>query len=79
MDTHSLSQSFIDTNIVDGNRRLRGRGKGEEELRLWEIAKELGVVCQVSEERVIQRFLELEERDNSVMREASREERNRKS
>ena len=79
LDTHSLSHSFIDTSIVDGNRRLRGRGKGEEELRLWEIAKELGVVCQVSEERAIQRFSELEKRDNSVMREASHEEGNRTS
>jgi len=75
--TTSLSQSLIDTNVFYYNRRLRGSIKGTETLRLWEIAKEIGVVCQVSEESVMQRFSKMEERDNLVMREASHEEGNR--
>jgi len=77
--TPSISQSLTDSIIFYCNRRLRGLDRGAEELRLWEIAKEIGVVCQVSEESIIQRFSEMEERDNFVVREASREEGNRSS
>jgi len=74
--TPTLSNSITDTNISNCNRRIKGSDKGIEELRLWEIAKEIGVVCQESEDSIIQRFVEMEERDNKVLREANCEDGN---
>jgi len=44
--TPNLSNSITDTNIYNCNRRIRDLDSGTEELRLWGIAKEIGVVCQ---------------------------------
>lgn len=68
----TLSNSITDTNISNFNRRIKGSDKGIEELRLWEIS----VVCQESEDSIIQRFVEMEERDNKVLREANCEDGN---
>jgi len=69
--TPSLSNSMINTNISNYNRRLRSSNKGIEELKLWGIAKEIGLVCHECEESIIQRFPKMEERDNLDLREAS--------
>jgi len=47
-----------------------------EELRLWEIGKEIGVVCKDCEDSILQQLAEMEERDNRLMREPSLEEGN---
>ena len=40
------------------------------------IAKETGIVCQDCEDSIIQRFAKMEEQDNKVWREATREVEN---
>ena len=54
--TPYLSNTLNDSNIFNCNRRLRSEENGMEELRLWGIAKDIGVVCQESEESILQKF-----------------------
>jgi len=61
----SLSNSLTDSNIINCNRRFRESEIGLEELRLWGIAKEIGVVFHECEESIIRRFSEMEQ---SLMR-----------
>ena len=65
------SNSITDSNIFNCNRRIKGLDNGIEELRLWGIAKEIGIVCKESEDSIIQRFSEMEEWDSKMLREAT--------
>ena len=51
--------------------RIKGLDKGSEELRLRGIAKGISIVCQDSEDSIIHKFSELEDRDSLLMHEAS--------
>jgi len=51
---------------LNGNRRIRGYENGIKELKLLGITKQIGVICQISEDCVIQKFVEIEERDSQV-------------
>jgi len=62
----TFSNSISHTNISNCNRRIKGSDNGIEELRLWGLVKEIE-----SEDIIIQRFSEMEERDNKVLREAT--------
>jgi len=64
----NLSNSISDTNILNCTIRLRGSKNGIEELRLWGIGKEIGVICQESEDSIIQKFSKMEERDSQLLR-----------
>jgi len=50
---------------VGFEKRCRSRG----------IAKKIGVVCHESEESILQKFAEMEERDRKLMEKASCEEK----
>jgi len=52
--TPSLSNTINDSNISNCNRRLRSVDDELEELRLWKIAKEIGMVCQDCEDSILQ-------------------------
>jgi len=65
----SLSNSLTDSNIINCNRRFRESEIGIEELRLWGIAKEIGVVCLECEESIIRRFSKMEQRDSQLLEE----------
>jgi len=42
------------------DRRIKCSDKGTEEMSLWGIPKEIGIVCQESEDSIIQKFSKME-------------------
>jgi len=57
------STSISDNNIANCNKRFLSNNGESEEVRLWLLAKDIGVVCVEDEENVIKRLVEMEERD----------------
>jgi len=70
----NLSNSISDSNIFNCNKRIWGSESGIDELRICDIAKEIGVVCQECEESILQQFADMEERDRKLMGKVSQEE-----
>jgi len=60
----SMYNSITDINIFNYNRRIRENENGIKELN----AKEIGVVCQVSEECIIGKFFKIEKINSQVLR-----------
>jgi len=83
---HSSSRALVElTDLRDkgsfyinlgesSDRRFKGSNMDNEERSLWGIAKEIGIVYQDSEDSIIQKFSEMEDRNSLLLREATSKE-----
>jgi len=65
---NALSVATSDGDIVNCNHRFWNAGGCVEPVNLWELDKQVGIICIGNEEEVIKEFQCMEERDNEVMR-----------
>jgi len=61
------SDSISDRDFINCNSRLCEPGNLVEPPKLWEIGKQVGLICRGDEEEVVKEYLCLEERDLEIM------------
>jgi len=60
--------SFSDSNILNCDKRFVDNSVVEEEVGLWELAKNIGVQCVSDEESIHKKFREMKARDQQLYR-----------
>lgn len=60
---HALSHSISDSDVFNYNRLFWLKNVDLEAKFLWEMGKELGVSCRGNEDEIIQRMVEMEQKD----------------
>ena len=62
------SNSISDGDFMNCNLHFCEPSNSVEPSKLWEIGKQVGLICQGDEEKVVKEYLCLEERDSEVLK-----------